>query len=265
MHLASDASESSVYARFIWDDKVMGTGELIFDADGNASSIYIYGNTIPIALDTFEKEVTVALFNDPSLGSETPIDTFVLEGTNAKLVKDSCSNMGIDDVEVKLAISDMYDVQHEVKPELEFDPAGGQWGDGTGGIRKFEAGLETSFDIIDAPTRDGYTFVCWEGSEYQPGERYLVDGDHAFTAKWKKNEGGGSGSSDSGGSGSGGSGSSSSGSGSSRSSSSGNTAKTGTSKLPKTGDPTNPMFWLLPLLVSCGMLAVAARELKREP
>ena len=190
VHLAADASDHSVYASFYsMDGKSMGTGELIFDADGNASSIYIYGNTIPIALDTFEGMVLVALCNDPSLGTATTIDTFMLEGTNAKLVKDSCSNLGIHDVEVRLAISDMYDVQHEVKPELEFDPAGGQWKDGTAAVKKFEAALETSFDIIDAPIRDGYTFVCWKGSEYQPGQKYLADSDHTFTAQWEKNSG----------------------------------------------------------------------------
>ncbi|MBQ9042824.1 MAG: hypothetical protein IJ111_08410, partial [Eggerthellaceae bacterium] len=113
---------------------------------------------------------------------------FAMEKTNAELVKDSYSNLGINDVEVKLAISDMYDVQHVVKPELSFDPAGGQWEDGTDAIRKYEPALESEFAIIDAPTRDGYTFECWEGSEYQPGQQYHADSDHVFTAKWKKND-----------------------------------------------------------------------------
>ena len=188
VHLASDASDHSVYASFFtMDDKSMGTGELVFDADGNADSIYIYGNTIPIPLDTLDG-VVVSLCNDPGLGSANPIGTFVLQGTNAKLVKDSCSNLGIDDVEVALAISDMYEVKHEVKPELQFDPAGGQWEDGTSGVKTFDSSLESSFDIIEAPTREGYTFVCWRGSEYQPGDTYRADSDHVFTAEWTKNE-----------------------------------------------------------------------------
>ncbi|MBE6466120.1 clostripain-related cysteine peptidase [Denitrobacterium detoxificans] len=188
VYLASDASDHSVYANFYsMDGKSMGAGELLFDADGNADSIYLYGNTIPISLDTFEEMVTVALCNDPSYGGDTVLGSFVLEGKNAKLVKDSCSNLGIDDVELTLAISDMYDARHEVKPELTFDPAGGQWEDGTSAIKKYETALESSFDIIDAPTREGYTFVCWQGSEYQPGENYLADSDHTFTALWEKN------------------------------------------------------------------------------
>ena len=186
VHLASDASDNSVYAVFYLGDHLMGVGELVFDADGKANSIYIYGNTIPIPLDTFGDVVTVALCNDPSLGKADPIDMFMLEKTNAELVKDSYSNLGINDVEVKLAISDMYEVEHEVKPSLSFDPNGGTWADGGTDVRKFDAGLETEFDIIDAPKRDGYTFVCWKGSEYQPGDKYHADSDHAFTAEWQK-------------------------------------------------------------------------------
>ncbi|MDO4798557.1 MAG: hypothetical protein Q4A01_11140, partial [Coriobacteriales bacterium] len=125
LHLASDASDNSVYASFLsMDGKSMGVGELIFDADGNAKSIHLYGNTIPINLDTFQEMVTVALCNNPSSGTEEIIDMFTLQGTNATLVKDSYANLGISDVEVKISIADMYDVQHEIKPLLKLAGAG---------------------------------------------------------------------------------------------------------------------------------------------
>lgn len=41
--------------------------------------------------------------------------------------------------------------------------------------------------ILKAPTRSGYTFQYWKGSEYQPGENYTVTGDHTFTAQWSAN------------------------------------------------------------------------------
>jgi uncharacterized repeat protein (TIGR02543 family)/LPXTG-motif cell wall-anchored protein len=245
VHLAADASDNSVYASFFLGDKSLGTGELIFDADGNASSIYIYGNTIPISLDTLEGMVTVSLCNDPSLGTTTTLGTFMLEGTNAKLVKDSCSNLGITDVEVKLAISDMYDVQHEVKPGMSFDPAGGQWEDGTNAVRKYEPAQESEFAIIDAPTRDGYTFECWEGSEYQPGQQYHADSDHVFTAKWKKND-------------------SSSGDDNTSGGAKNAQTKSSPSKTPSTGDLLNPVLLLLAVLASGGTVAVAAKKRKRE-
>ncbi|MBQ9037493.1 MAG: Cna B-type domain-containing protein [Erysipelotrichaceae bacterium] len=46
----------------------------------------------------------------------------------------------------------------------------------------------TVISIHKAPTRKGYTFLLWEGSEYQPNDEYTVTGDHTFTAQWKKDE-----------------------------------------------------------------------------
>ena len=46
----------------------------------------------------------------------------------------------------------------------------------------------TEITIHDAPTREGYTFLYWKGSEYQPGDTYKVTEDHIFEAQWKKNE-----------------------------------------------------------------------------
>ena len=37
-----------------------------------------------------------------------------------------------------------------------------------------------------APTKKGYAFKCWKGSEYEAGAEYKVEGDHAFTAEWEK-------------------------------------------------------------------------------
>ena len=43
--------------------------------------------------------------------------------------------------------------------------------------------------IAEAPTREGYTFLYWKGSEYSPGDSYkVVDPVHLFVAQWKKNE-----------------------------------------------------------------------------
>ena len=275
-HIASAATDHSVFASFLLNDKSLGTGELIFDADGNAKSIYVYGNTIPIALDSLEGTVLVTLENDPFGKASGPIDMPFMLKTDAKLVKDSCPNLGINDVEVKLAISDMYGVQHEVKPELVFDPAGGQWEDGTGAVKKFEAALESEFDIIDAPKREGYTFVCWKGSEYQPGQKYHADSDHAFTAEWKKNSSSGGDDDTTGGDdntpGNDDKPSSSDDSGADNTDSS-NTSDPGSStsnvqtrsnpsKTPSTGDPANPALLPLLLLASSGTIAAAIRVQK---
>ena len=38
--------------------------------------------------------------------------------------------------------------------------------------------------IHEAPEKDGYSFSYWKGSEYKPGDKYTVNGDHIFTAVW---------------------------------------------------------------------------------
>lgn len=43
----------------------------------------------------------------------------------------------------------------------------------------------TVISIHEAPTREGYKFLYWEGSSYNPGEKYTVTEDHVFTAKWE--------------------------------------------------------------------------------
>lgn len=42
--------------------------------------------------------------------------------------------------------------------------------------------------IPNAPTKDGYEFLYWEGSKYYPGDQYTVTGPHTFKAIWKKVE-----------------------------------------------------------------------------
>ena len=69
---------------------------------------------------------------------------------------------------------------------ITFDPNGGKWNDGkTEPIStKYKKGTE--IDIKEAPTREGYKFLYWKGSEYQPGEKYTaIDAEHTFVAQWK--------------------------------------------------------------------------------
>ena len=43
---------------------------------------------------------------------------------------------------------------------------------------------------LPEPARDGYTFDYWEGSKYNAGDQYTVNGDHTFKAVWKTGAGG---------------------------------------------------------------------------
>ncbi|MDD7402258.1 MAG: InlB B-repeat-containing protein [Eubacteriales bacterium] len=73
------------------------------------------------------------------------------------------------------------------KVTLTFDPNGGNWdGDMANKIFKEEKGK--NFTIIPAPLKDGHKFLYWKGSEFKPGDNYLVEGDHTFVAEWEPSE-----------------------------------------------------------------------------
>ena len=79
----------------------------------------------------------------------------------------------------------------KIGPELAtysitFDLGGGTLDGETGTVTW--AIEEGSVITLPAPTRDGFTFDYWEGSRYEAGASYTVEGDHAFTARWKVNE-----------------------------------------------------------------------------
>lgn len=95
------------------------------------------------------------------------------------------------DADKKQALFDLPVLQEPPAPTPEFtiavDPNGGNWdGDTAARTEKIKEGA--LFTLPAAPTRTGYTFVCWKGSTYQPGDQYKVEGDHTFTAEWKKVE-----------------------------------------------------------------------------
>ena len=68
---------------------------------------------------------------------------------------------------------------------ITYDLNGGSYNNSTADIvETYEKG--TVITIHEAPTRSGYTFEYWKGSEYQPGDVYTVYEDHTFTAQWSK-------------------------------------------------------------------------------
>ena len=44
----------------------------------------------------------------------------------------------------------------------------------------------TTIKIHAAPEKAGFRFQYWKGSEYLPGDIYVVTEDHTFTAQWEK-------------------------------------------------------------------------------
>ena len=95
------------------------------------------------------------------------------------------------DADKQQALFDLPMLQEPPAPTPEFtitvDPNGGNW-DGDTATRTERIKKGDFFTLPAAPTKTGYTFVCWKGSVYQPGDQYKVEDDHVFTAEWKKVE-----------------------------------------------------------------------------
>lgn len=68
---------------------------------------------------------------------------------------------------------------------LTFDLAGGTL-DGQTGTLTVEAAIGDTIKLPAEPTRAGYNFKFWKGSEHPAGADYKVEGDHEFTAEWER-------------------------------------------------------------------------------
>ena len=129
------------------------------------------------------------------------------------------------------------------KATLTFDLAGGTL-DGKTGNFTISANVGSTIKLPNAPAREGYTFKCWKGSEYEAGAKYKVEGDHTFTAAWTKK----------------------SPSGTSSKSSSGTTRASSSSTSPKTGDTTSEAIVALAVTAAAALCLTlfALSQLKRR-
>lgn len=71
--------------------------------------------------------------------------------------------------------------------EIVFNANEGAWANGET-KREQRVPVGRYITIESAPMREGYKFLYWKGSKYYPGESYLVEGGHVFTAMWEKDE-----------------------------------------------------------------------------
>ncbi|MBQ9720504.1 MAG: InlB B-repeat-containing protein, partial [Oscillospiraceae bacterium] len=73
-----------------------------------------------------------------------------------------------------------------------YDPNGGVWSDGTTTTKSESHPVTEGARILAAPTREGYTFIEWKGSSYQPGEDYNEKDEKGLyvsdtlTAQWEE-------------------------------------------------------------------------------
>lgn len=77
----------------------------------------------------------------------------------------------------------------KTKHNISYNLDGGSYNGQIGTITEvYDYG--TAIKLLGTPTREGYRFLYWRGSQYDAGADYTVEGDHLFTAVWEKISGG---------------------------------------------------------------------------
>ena len=173
------------------------SGALKIFAASITGDIEIEGRGVPIHNVTVQKEGNGTAYATPTSGiagteitlSATPDSGWRLREWQIVSGDIRISNnkftMPDSDVVVRAIFEDMPSVPEEAT--VKFDPAGGKWSDETTAPKTVTAYVDTEITILEAPTREGYEFQYWEGSVYQPGEKFTVPVDgHTFTAVWVK-------------------------------------------------------------------------------
>ena len=161
---ATEFGDKTLYAKFIPDSYAI-TYELNGGTNASENPVtYSYGTG-------------VASFKDAVK------DGFRFEGWYAD--KDFTDEIkSISDTETGDKV--LYAKWSEIKVySIKYDLNGGTL-EGKTGVITVEAEEGSVITIPAAPTRDGYKFTYWKGSEYHPGDSYTVEGDHTFTAQWEE-------------------------------------------------------------------------------
>lgn len=132
---------------------------------------------------TVLKEATEYDYGTPAANVVRPTDP-----TKAADAKNTYAFAGWSPAIADVTSDATYKATYKATPKtgtLTFDLAGGTL-DGKTDKVTMVANVGDTVTIPNAPTRTGYTFKYWKGSEYHPGDKYTVTGDHTFTAVWEK-------------------------------------------------------------------------------
>lgn len=78
-----------------------------------------------------------------------------------------------------------YDINYQGGLLITYDANGGKFTDDES-IKQELYKENDTITILEAPMREGYQFLYWKGSKYNPGDSYIVKDNHAFVAQWNK-------------------------------------------------------------------------------
>lgn len=188
---ATTTQADGTYTFHITDDQ----GQSVTDANGNAvgdQTITITnGASGEIQIDDLAPGTYIVTEDTSALpaGMDVPAadaasQTVIVTNKNADgiPVAEFTNNMTVTDEPAEVANEP---TETPAKAILTFDLDGGEL-DGKTGKVTMDATVGETVRLLGAPTRKGYVFKCWKGSEYTAGAEYKVEGDHTFVAQWEK-------------------------------------------------------------------------------
>ena len=169
--------------------------ELYMDSDGNYYIDVPKGGGIYLSVELEAEEYTIKFVDEDGteLDSQSLAagETPVYGGTEPSKKADDEYTYEFDGwtPEIDVVTGDItYTAKYKAVPieyELTFDLGGGTLDGQTGSIT-LKGKYGDTIKLPGAPTKEGYTFSHWEGSRYDAGADYKVEGAHSFTAVWVK-------------------------------------------------------------------------------
>lgn len=165
---------------------------------GQGGAIY----TIPYLYDLGGQEISAELlsdFKDKAYKNLTTDDTTLFKGNKSeiRLFNPPINYLDFTNLQfseksdiphnkyMSKSLLNNYDINYKGGLLIIYDANGGKFSDGT----QIKQELHQENDIIKiipAPTREGYKFLYWKGSEHYPGQTYTVTNSHTFVAQWNK-------------------------------------------------------------------------------
>lgn len=149
----SDSNEAGYRIEYYFDQD--GTGKYVLDEARSKD----YSGKVGTTMTLSEEQMPIVL------------DGYVLN-------KNKSNSTGTITTQPKLILKIYYG-----PVMITYDLNGGILDGKTGSVQEAHK-IGDVISLRQAPTRSGYKFSYWEGSRYNPGDRYEVKGDHTFKAIW---------------------------------------------------------------------------------
>lgn len=148
--------------------------------------------------------------NTADNGISTTVPDFTITGYDSFNLQKQPTNLDGIQVTYKMSdeLKDLYDFNVEKQVDdnghitialaatkktytISYDPAGGIWEDGSQNVKTVSDAKDLAQTILPAPSRPGYKFLYWKGSQFNPGQEYNQTNtyghytDHQLTAVWE--------------------------------------------------------------------------------